>query len=501
MTRATWRGAAEPGRRRGGRALGAAAVTALGLPLLAGACAAGAGEPAAGGWGIARQIPGLAALNTGTAGGGGAGVSSLSCGSPGNCAAVGTYDVGRYRQRAYLASQVRGTWGKAERVPGLAALDKGGYEAIGPVSCAAAGDCAAVGGYTTSTHRPQGFVISEVHGIWGKARPLPGLAKLSGGRFSSLTAVSCAAAGSCSVSGTYGPGHGRVFVDSQVRGIWGTPVEVPGIKALDHNGFAVIPALSCGSAGNCAAGGYYKPGQNQTRPFIVDQVRGVWGTAQDVPGPATSGSGDSAGITTMSCASAGNCSAAGFRDTADAAVAVVVSEVHGTWGSAQQIPGLAKLARRSSSELLSLSCASAGNCSAGGDYGSDSEDSRAFVVSEVHGIWGRAGYVPGLDVLDKGRNSSVVTVSCPSPGNCTAGGSYSHGPLPGIGHPDSQAFVVTLTDGTWGRALEVPGTGALNKHRDGTISTVSCAAVRKCSAGGSYYDGSYVFQAFVISHT
>ena len=232
LTWATWRGTAGPVRQRGAQALTAAAVMVLGPALLAGACAARASEPAAGGWGIARQIPGLAALNTGTDGE--AGVSSMSCGSPGNCAAAGTYDVGRYRQRAYLASQVRGTWGKAERVPGLAALDKGGYESIGPVSCAAAGDCVAAGAYTTGAHRQQGFVISEAHGIWSRARPLPGLAKLSGGRFSALSAVSCAVPGSCAVTGVYGPGHGRVFVDSQVRGIWGTPADVPGIRALDH---------------------------------------------------------------------------------------------------------------------------------------------------------------------------------------------------------------------------------------------------------------------------
>src|ERR1700722_16265992 len=255
MTRATWWGMAGLGRQRGGRAVRAAAVMVLGPVLLAGACAARASAPMASEWGVARQIPGLAALNSATAGA--AWFSSVSCGSPGNCAVAGTYNVDSYRQRTYLASQVHGTWGKAERVPGLAALDKGGYEAIGPVSCAAAGDCTAVGAYTTGARRQQGFVISEVHGIWGRARPLPGLAKLSGGRFNSIGAVSCAAPGDCAVTGAYGQGHGRVFVDSQVAGIWGTPEDVPGLSALDQGEAAALPALSCGAAGNCAAGGYY----------------------------------------------------------------------------------------------------------------------------------------------------------------------------------------------------------------------------------------------------
>ena len=39
--------------------------------------------------------------------------------------------------------------------------------------------------------------------------------------------------------------------------------------------------------------------------------------------------------------------------------------------------------------------------------------------------WGRAVEVPGLGSLNKGGNAGVNSVSCASPGNCTAGGSYT----------------------------------------------------------------------------
>src|SRR5258707_12457168 len=49
--------------------------------------------------------------------------------------------------------------------------------------------------------------------------------------------------------------------------------------------------------------------------------------------------------------------------------------------------------------------------------------SRAVAI----GSWGRAITVPGLGALNKGRNAGVLSVSCPSPGNCAAVGDYRGG--------------------------------------------------------------------------
>ena len=70
-----------------------------------GAAAAGAGAAASGGWGRAEQVPGLAALT----GSGDSGLTAVSCASPGNCSAGGFYASGRTSQ-AFVVSQVSGTW-------------------------------------------------------------------------------------------------------------------------------------------------------------------------------------------------------------------------------------------------------------------------------------------------------------------------------------------------------------------------------------------------------
>jgi hypothetical protein len=66
----------------------------------------------------------------------------------------------------------------------------------------------------------------------------------------------------------------------------------------------------------------------------------------------------------------------------------------GAWRTAHELRGLAALNAGGDAQVLSVSCASAGNCSAGGYY----EDARAFyeafVVSEVNGAWGPGGRGP-----------------------------------------------------------------------------------------------------------
>lgn len=59
-----------------------------------------------------------------------------------------------------------------------------------------------------------------------------------------------------------------------MNGTWGTAIEVPGLAALNIlNGSAEINSLSCGSPGNCSAGGYYDDvgRNNKQRAFVVSE--------------------------------------------------------------------------------------------------------------------------------------------------------------------------------------------------------------------------------------
>ena len=157
--------------------------------------------------------------------------------------------------------------------------------------------------------------------------------------------------------------------------------------------------------------------------------------------------------------------------------------------------GAALLASGSAvARTVSVSCASAGNCSAGGFYAS-SAAGQAFVVSQVSGTWGTAIEVPGTAALNQGGNDDITSVSCASAGNCSAGGFY----LDSSGH--HQAFVVSQVSGTWHPAIEVPGTAALNQGGSAEVSSMSCALAGRCSAGGRYTNIFGRVQAFVDSET
>jgi hypothetical protein len=173
--------------------------------------------------------------------------------------------------------------------------------------------------------------------------------------------------------------------------------------------------VSCASAGNCAAGGQYAHGSGQ-QAFVISEVNGTWATAREVAGRLND-NGD-AQVTSVSCASAGNCSAGGTYDYGGYFAAFVVSEKNGVWGQAIDVPGLSAVAR--DAYLSSVSCASAGNCAAGGEY--DGFGSGVFVVREKNGVWGHETTVPGLRSL--GSPGGVSSVSCASAGSCVAGGSY-----------------------------------------------------------------------------
>jgi hypothetical protein len=59
--------------------------------------------------------------------------------------------------------------------------------------------------------------------------------------------------------------------------------------------------------------------------------------------------------------------------------------------------------------------------------------------------------------------------------------------------------VVSETNRTWGKAIEVPGSGTLNAGGNASVASVSCASAGNCAAGGTYRDSSGHLQAFVVS--
>jgi len=381
----------------------------------------------AGVWGHPQAIPGLGTLNVDRE----VGDLSISCATPGNCAAAGFYTrttVGPPEHDAFVANQVHGVWGKAQPVSAASLGAKAGSW-LGSVSCGSPGNCSAVGGYfITANVQGEAFAITETNGSWGAPQAVPGLtAILPVSQFSSdLFSVSCAAQGDCAAIGLYQVdtrGGQLEFVVEEKNGTWGDAQLIPGLAALATNNFASLPAVSCSAAGECTVAGSFSTGA-AFLPFTATESGGTWGNATELPGvPAL----DTGGIRAilLSCPAAGSCALADdyYQNTPFVSPigAFTATEHNGTWGNPQAITGLPNSGSNVAVNIDALSCPSAGNCSLGGYYVNEAKHPAgptAFVDSESIGTWHGAHrvVVPSIGV----NAGQVTAVSCGSTGYCSA---------------------------------------------------------------------------------
>ena len=83
-------------------------------------------------------------------------------------------------------------------------------------------------------------------------------------------------------------------------------------------------------------------------------------------------------------------------------------------------------------------------------------DRQAWVLSETNGGWGTAIKVPGTAALNTGGDAGVSRSRVPRPANAPPAATTPTAPT------TRQAYVVSETNGSWGDAIEVPGTATLN---------------------------------------
>jgi hypothetical protein len=430
------------------------------------------------GWNNATEIPGLAALTSGNAE-----PRAVSCGSAGNCAAVGLYATGIGKFQALVADEVGGTWQNAAEMPGTALLNISDDAVATSVSCPSAGNCAAGGYYTRNNTQNDPFVASEVNGTWKNALEVPGTSVLNTGGEADITSVSCASAGNCAAFGDYrnGTHHSEAFTVSEVSGNWQFAAELPGFGMLNADGEAQADAISCPTAGNCSAVGSYTDASGNVQAFAASEVNGTWQKAAELPGIGTLNAGGHVQLWSLSCPAAGDCGTGGYyTDGSGHQQAFVASEVNGTWSNAAELPGSAALNAGGDAGVISVSCPSAGNCTAGGYYADAGVRTQALVASESGGSWLTAVEVPGTATLNADGSAEVGAVSCTTAGNCTFGGSYMD--IEG----NTQAFTASELNGTWQSAEEVPGTATLNTGGIAVVVSVSCPTVTSCTEAGSY---------------
>jgi hypothetical protein len=148
-------------------------------------------------------------------------------------------------------------------------LNTGSDAGISAVSCATPGSCTAAGSYLTNLQKTWPFVLTEKNGHWGNAARAPGVTKLSARGFAEIFALSCASPGNCAAVGEYvdAADHDQALAISQRNGAWGNAIEVPGTHKLNKgNAFGTV--VSCRGR-TCTAAGFYHDSRSRQEVFVV----------------------------------------------------------------------------------------------------------------------------------------------------------------------------------------------------------------------------------------
>jgi hypothetical protein len=427
---------------------------------------------------------------------------SVSCPSAGNCSAVGTYNDSAGHEQGLLLDESSGTWsqGVEASLPSNAGTDPN--VTLSSVSCPSAGNCSAVGYYTDSAGHEQGLLLDESSDIWspGVEALLP--SNTGTNEWPVLNSVSCPSAGNCSAVGTYNDsaGHEQGLLLDESSGIWSQGVEalLPSNAGTDPE--VLLPSVSCPSAGNCSAVGYYAVSAVQEQGLLLDESSGTWSRGTEAPLPSgaiafTGGRYTLAPWSSVSCASAGNCSAVGYYVNNFGSQGFLLDKFSGTWSQGIEVRPPSDAISDPMIFLNSLSCPSAGNCSAVGSYNISNDTTSGLLLDESSGTWSQGVEAPRPSNASTDEFTALNSVSCPSAGNCSAVGLYPDS----AGH--GQGLLLDESSGTWSQGVEAPLPSNAGTDPGVDLESVSCPSVGNCSAVGTYNDSSGNEQGLLLDES
>jgi outer membrane protein OmpA-like peptidoglycan-associated protein len=309
----------------------------------------------------------------------------------------------------------------------------------------------------------------------------------------SFQAVTCYSAGNCTAVGQLGvPTGGIALIDDESAGTWSyrnPPVPSDASAGSPNN---LLDAVSCGSASQCVAVGYYAntvAGSTYQQALIDVGSAGTW-SAVTAPLPAGASTTPQNAFDAVSCSSVGNCVAVGtYQDTAGNQEALLDVDVGGTWSTTTApLPGDADTSHQDNT-LDAVTCTSAVDCVAVGSYVNTSPSStcpnedclQPLIDVESSGTWSAVDApLPPNATTSPQNGDSLTSVTCTSTSNCVAVGSYVDASA------NSQALLDVETSSTWTAVpAPLPGDASLTPNTD-SFTSVTCVSLGNCVAVGQY---------------
>ncbi len=393
---------------------------------------------------------------------------------------------------------------------------------ISNISCQSAGNCTAVGTYTDTAGNMDGVMFTETDGLWAtgvQAQVAATVTNVPKGANTQLRFVSvqCASAGNCtavanlsgfSFSGGAFPngmwmlvGGETALVFTETNGVWSEGEELtPPVGAGTAPTYTSVASLSCPDAGDCVA-----VASSSNGPFVATESGGVWAPGTTVTPPSEPSGSWGMVLDAVACAQVGDCTVVGGLNVAttpstDYPEPLAVSETNGVWSPATTINVPANAWPLTAGQLPDvgvesvldlLSCPSAGNCTAAGDYADANGIPQGLFVNEIGGTWLTG--VQAQQPANPGNYNtiSLTQLSCAAAGGCAATGQetqvvVSNGGLGGIGASADTGLLFSETSGTWGPGSVPQLPANATQAAPAVVGAVSCSISSGCIAAGTY---------------
>jgi len=359
------------------------------------------------------------------------------------------------------------------------------------VSCVSTTDCVAVGAYYKGLQATGGALVEQWDGMsWSiVATPTPKLSRETDpldGVLPSLDGVSCSSVKSCVAVGFTATDALVEQWNGTAWSIVGTPS--PPVEYVG-DGIAELRGVSCVSATNCSAvGAAYSRIDLNSGPGLARSIVEHWDghrwsiAARPNAVPTTDTyNGQLSELNGVSCSSATTCAAVGNS--------ALVERWDGTRWSMAPFTG-----STSNSRLDQVSCPNPTTCFAVGSSASIAEAGFGTTVFHDRTLveqWDGTSWptIPSPTPARNGfrvQNLDTNDISCPSPTDCTAVGTYYL--------QSSTAFneatlnpLVEHWNGTRWSIVPTPNPDPTNAEQDyGDLYGVSCPTATSCMAVGQY---------------
>ena len=331
---------------------------------------------------------------------------------------------------------------------------------LNAVTCTSASNCWAVGYYFPS-QRTQ-TLIEHWNGTSWSIIISP---NTSSTQSNYLYGMTCASASDCWAVGYYFPENGlpsQTLVEHWNGSSW-TIVTSPNSSATSN----YLAGVTCSSASGCWAVGHYNDGSNSQT--LIERWNGIsWSI---VTSPNTSGTTKNE-LFGLICASASECWAVGYYFKSNSAP--LIEQWNGTSWTIVSAPQVYR------DELHGVACASASECWSAGSwtYFSGAQDYINTLIEQWNGTsWAR------VDSPNVHLQNSLNGVTCASASDCWAVGYYNVG-THGVGPHQT---VIEHWNGTSWSIVTSANAGSA---QDNVLNNVKCSSASDCWAVGYYDNGS-----------